>query len=352
MKWVGISGGWRRTNQKVEDGVRKTVREIIQRGDGIVSGGALGVDFIATDEALKYDPAAGRIKIFLPTTLEKYSEHYRKHAELGDVTSEDVENLIALLTRLKRLNPKSLIENPDTNFTEENKKERYYERNGSVVNASDELVAFHIRTEMSEGLGTNDTIEKAKAKGIPVKAYTYDLSSMHYLYHRVPENMKGNILYPLNELKNIFPEIYLENVKKYKGREETMEHRIPILNCLWKDVIHMSSVHPSEVKKELGKNGQVMFKTKFFEIDPFLLEPEKTIIYLYGHNKREDKLKEDNFAKYDPNKIQDYSLFPEETKRYYAEIIRDGRKPLLWHRIPHFLYKGNINVLNLNILEV
>ena len=94
MKWIGISGGWRRTNQEIEEGVRKTVREIIQRGDGIVSGGALGVDFIATDEALKYDPAADRIKIFLPTTFEKYSEHYRKHAKLGDVTSEDVENLI------------------------------------------------------------------------------------------------------------------------------------------------------------------------------------------------------------------------------------------------------------------
>ncbi len=176
MRWVGISGGWRRTNQEIEKDVRKVVCEIIQRGDGIVSGGALGVDFIATDEALKCDLVADRIKVFLPTTLEKYAEHYRKHAKLGDVISEDVESLIALLTKLKRLNPKSIIENPDTNFTEENKKDRYYERNGRVVESSDELVAFHIETEMSKGLGTNDTIEKAKAKGIPVKLFSYDLT--------------------------------------------------------------------------------------------------------------------------------------------------------------------------------
>lgn len=177
MKWFGISGGWRRTNQEIDNNVRTTVRELIQQGDGIVSGGALGVDFIATDEALKFDKFANRIKIFLPTTLEKYSEHYRKHASLGDVTFEDVEKLITLLAKLKELNPKSLIENPDTNFTEENKKERYYERNGEVVNASDELIAFHIETEISKGLGTNDTIEKAKIKGIPVRLFSYNLSN-------------------------------------------------------------------------------------------------------------------------------------------------------------------------------
>ena len=94
----------------------------IRRGDGIVSGGALGIDFIALDEALKSDPKAERVKIFLPTTLEKYSEHYRKHARLGTITSWQAENLIKQLTRLKQINQKALIENPNTNFREETKK--------------------------------------------------------------------------------------------------------------------------------------------------------------------------------------------------------------------------------------
>lgn len=73
MKWVGISGGWRKTNREIEEKIRKVIREIIKRGDGIISGGALGVDYIALDEALKLNPKAERIKIFLPTTLKKYS---------------------------------------------------------------------------------------------------------------------------------------------------------------------------------------------------------------------------------------------------------------------------------------
>lgn len=177
MKWSGISGSWRRTNQEIEEKLRNIVREIVMQGDGIVSGGALGVDSIALDEALKIDTRAERIRIFLPTTLKTYSAHYRKHALLGTISKEQAEDLISQLSELKKINPKALIEDPDSNFTEETKKQIYYQRNTAIVNASDELVAFQVRTEQSEGEGTGDTVKKAKAKGIPVKLFQYDLSN-------------------------------------------------------------------------------------------------------------------------------------------------------------------------------
>ncbi|MDD5099020.1 MAG: hypothetical protein PHP35_01645 [Candidatus Colwellbacteria bacterium] len=176
MKWIGISGGWRKVNSEIEEKVRENVKGIVLRGDGIVSGGALNVDYIALDEALKHNPEADRIKIFLPTTLDKYAEHYRKHARLGNITSQQAEDLVNQLSRLKEIRGSSLIENPNTDFTEENKKDRYYERNLEVVKASDELVAFHVKSELSEGLGTQDTIKKAKEKGIPVKIYEFNIS--------------------------------------------------------------------------------------------------------------------------------------------------------------------------------
>lgn len=176
MKWVGISGGWRQVNQKIENDVRNAISKIMKRGDGVVSGGALNVDFIALDEALKHDPQAKRIKIFIPTTLDKFAAHYRKHAQLGTITPAQAESLIGQLTHLKQINPEALIENPDTNFTEENKKDRYYERNSKVIEASDELVAFRVKTKNSEGLGTADAVIKAKAKNIPVDLHFYDLT--------------------------------------------------------------------------------------------------------------------------------------------------------------------------------
>ena len=176
MKWIGISGSWRKVNQEIENKVRNTVCEIIQRGNGVVSGGALGVDYIALDEALKNDLKAEKIKVFIPTTLEKYTEHYRKHARLKNITSEQAENLIGQLTRLKQANPKALIENPDNNFTEKTKKTMYYKRNSKIVDISDELVAFRVKTKASKGMGVADTVNKAKKKDIPVKLFLYNFT--------------------------------------------------------------------------------------------------------------------------------------------------------------------------------
>ncbi len=178
MKWVGISGGWRRVDGKVEDDVRQAVREIMMRGDGIVSGGALGVDSIALDEAMKHDLSANRIKIFLPAALDRYAAHYRKRAEEGVITSGWADALIGQLTKLKKLNPAAVIENQENEVID---KENYYKRNLDVVAASDELIAFRIKTEMSEGMGVYDTIKKAEEKGVPVKVYNYDLTGKNRL---------------------------------------------------------------------------------------------------------------------------------------------------------------------------
>jgi len=179
MKWIGISGSWRKTNNEIGGKLRKIVRDIIGRGDGIVSGGALGIDYIALDEALKHNKGAEQIKIFLPTTLEIYAAHYRKHSLLGTITNKQAENLINQLTLLKKNSPNSLIENLDNDFTEKTKKQKYYERNSAVVEASDKLIAFHIKTSEGEGAGTADTIEKAYKKGIPVKIFPYNFIKMH-----------------------------------------------------------------------------------------------------------------------------------------------------------------------------
>lgn len=168
MKWVAISGSWRKMNKELEKDVRNAVREIISRGDGIVSGGALNVDYIATDEALKMNPTAKRIKIFLPATLEIYAAHYRKRADEGVITKKQAEDLIAQLNKIREINPSSLIENKNKKSVE---KETYYERNSVIVEAADELIAFHV----NESLGTKDAIDKAHKNGIPVKVFTYTI---------------------------------------------------------------------------------------------------------------------------------------------------------------------------------
>lgn len=168
MKWIGISGSWRKTSPEVEADVRQAVRQIITRGDGIVTGGALNVDWYATDEALRADPSATHIKVCLPAKLELYAAHYRRRADEGVITHEQAEELIALLERLKAANPDALIEHPTNN---EMNQETYYARNTQVMELSDELMAFQV----NDSAGVQDTVDKARAMGKPVVVKSYEI---------------------------------------------------------------------------------------------------------------------------------------------------------------------------------
>ncbi len=164
--------------------------------------------------------------------------------------------------------------------------------------------------------------------------------------------MRGDVLFPLNTLKDTQPDLYEKEASKYIGREQVMLQKIPFLNCLWNDVLHFSAVHPSLVKEALIEAGRTKsFDIEFFEVDPHLLTSENTIVYLYRHSNMEDKLKEDNFAKYNPDDIAQYSPLPQETKDYYKEMLSQDKKPLLFHRVPHILFKGSLDTSKIKIIK-
>ena len=168
MKWVAISGGWRKNNTQTENDARNEVREIISRGDGVVSGGALGIDYFSTDEALKFDEGAKKIKIFLPSSLEIYAKHYRLRADEGVITHKQAEALIVQLRKIEKANPAALICNQINTIIDKN---AYYERIDKIINGADELVVFHI----NKSAGTQYTIDKAREKNIPVKIFEYTI---------------------------------------------------------------------------------------------------------------------------------------------------------------------------------
>ena len=173
MKWIGISGSWRKTNARIERDVRGIVKNIMKRGDGIISGGALGVDYIALDEALKHDKKARRIKIFLPSTIQRHAKHYIQRAGEKVITRKQAMNLIEQLSRLKKANPLAIHE---TKKVKTLNRKTYYARNTEVVKASKELMAFRVLTEESGSLGTLNTIRQAKKMAKPVRVFTYDLT--------------------------------------------------------------------------------------------------------------------------------------------------------------------------------
>lgn len=78
---------------------------------------------------------------------------------------------------------------------------------------------------------------------------------MTTFYHGIPDDMEGTELIPLNKIFEKRADLHEKYLEKYKGREEILEFRIPLLGCLWYDVVQLLPLHPRqlfELQKELG----------------------------------------------------------------------------------------------------
>jgi hypothetical protein len=165
MKWTAIAGSWRQTNLDIESKVREEVRSLLVFGNGLVSGGALGVDFFATDEALKAGIDASRLKIIIPSTLEIYSAHYLNRASEGVINHKQAESLILQLKTVRSMG--CLVEGTAQIID----KEAYFNRITQIIDIADELIAFHVNNTE----GTQDTINKARSKGVEIKVFSYSI---------------------------------------------------------------------------------------------------------------------------------------------------------------------------------
>lgn len=159
MKWILFTGTWRLTNKEVEDDVRKAAREAIARGDGVLTGGATGVDYFAMDEVLKHNPSASHLRVIIPARLEYYIDDYFSNWCHEPITKQDIDNLAAILKKIKEVSPTSLLEMPYKKITQEH----YNLRHDQEVLYSDEVHAF----QGNESTGTQDTINKSQKAGIP-----------------------------------------------------------------------------------------------------------------------------------------------------------------------------------------
>lgn len=163
--------------------------------------------------------------------------------------------------------------------------------------------------------------------------------------------MLGTILYPLNTLKEVSQEIYMEEVGKYTGREKILNREVTPLHCLWNDVLHLTAVHPQELKENLAKAGFQYKPMLWFKIPTNIIEGSNSIVFI--QRKSEDPtsyIRE--YKTFDIEKMSTYRTVPSETIEYYKQKKFEGEKPLLFHLIPHILYKGKINTDGLEIVTV
>lgn len=169
-----------------------------------------------------------------------------------------------------------------------------------------------------------------------------------FLYHMVPSGMIGNVLYPLNALKEMYPELYNSYIEKYKGREILTEYKIECLKCLWNDVIFLTAIHPQKIKDALLESGYNPKRNKWYKIPLDSLNISKLAITDGKDLSDSKKCILYNGA----SDFEQLQRFPDETKEYYQQCSLENRRPLLFAYSPQFLYKGEIDVTHYEIITV
>jgi hypothetical protein len=174
---------------------------------------------------------------------------------------------------------------------------------------------------------------------------------MRYAYHMLPQDMKGEMLYPLNILNQKFPSIYNKEVAKYKHRPHILNITIPIHNCLWNDVLHLTFVHPKRIRNLLNKANIQTRKMTFLKIPIDQLDHKKCVIYFFK-KKSKEYYSPDQFERFNLNHFERYKRLKESTFNSYIEYKNEGKRPLLFMYVPHLLYKGTIFIKGLEVVEV
>ncbi len=170
------------------------------------------------------------------------------------------------------------------------------------------------------------------------------------LYHRVPAQMTGDRLFPLNVLKDTHPELYQRHCRKYQARPEALSRAIMPLNCLWNDVIHLTPIHPSVFKQALREAGQPesqLPRATWYElpIESLGLTSDNCTLFWSPTQQFGDwRAQADHYQPFDPSQLAQYAQIPPSTEAFYREQIAAGKNPLNFFRTPHVLFKGTITI--------
>jgi len=182
-------------------------------------------------------------------------------------------------------------------------------------------------------------------------------TSNKFVYHRKSPSFKGDYLYSLNQLKDIYPAAYQQSLKKYKGRESQVNQPIPGFEFSWNDLIHIAPISPKLITEGLLKAGRKYEDLKhsiWFKIPVALLKDKKVIWYKYSGkpNTRTDQLVAEEFEEFSFEKYQEMTLVPDQTLNYYKSKIKEDQPLLLFHLIPHILVESPIDIRGLEVIEV
>ena len=191
---------------------------------------------------------------------------------------------------------------------------------------------------------------------------------MAFVYHGVPSEMVGEMLYPLNQLAKISPDAYRLQKSKYLGREAVLDARISTTGLLFNDTIHCAPLHPNllfAARASLGFDPprvspqRAYGDGRFFEIpvERIIVHPvlwyRWEMLWINGAPGEDVPIVPplDEFEPFDPKRYRALAEVTPAHLTYLRRMKQEGKRPLLFVHIPHVLVAGPIDTHGLRVVR-
>ena len=181
-----------------------------------------------------------------------------------------------------------------------------------------------------------------------------------FLYHLCAPDMRGTVLYPLNELHRRFPDVYDREREKWAGRESVLEFVVPSLGVPWADTVNLSTLDPRllvAARQRLGIPISRLLSRRLARIPVERITGIAAVRYGSASHWINSSPGEDvpleppahEFSAFDPDRYEETRVVP---PRHLDDLERQrarGQLALGFVFVPHVLVAGPVELSGLEI---
>lgn len=172
---------------------------------------------------------------------------------------------------------------------------------------------------------------------------------MACIYHQVPRDMTGETLYPLSKLETFAPELYERHIAKYDdhpSRKRIPYQRLPKLNCLRKEVLNFSPLHPHLVYEAWQTLGVTLPDATWYQLPVEAVAHLPAIVYQPG--RVSEGVEEVHVRWLEP--YRESAALSDATIKWYAQLHEAGRRGGWFAHTPHVLVRGAVSVKGATVI--